>query len=134
MPRHDARDTLVDCDSAEDGLRVERRRHRRVKFDAPVAFEFEDYPMRPARGRSYSESGVFVATNSPPPRGCWVLLRLALYGSFFDVEGLVVRVVPFDGRSEPGFAAELVALPASLRQALRRLVAAAEDESADASR
>src|SRR5687767_9720208 len=101
----------------------ERRRHPRVRLDAPSGFQLEqDGPIRGARTRDCSESGAFVATRTPPPPGAWICLRLLLDGAIFHVDALVLRVVTeHDRGAEPGFAAAFVGLPDGARRTITRL-------------
>lgn len=114
---------------AEGGSRPNRRRNPRVRVNVAAGFELEGAPARSGRAVSYSESGVFVATMSPPPQGSWVVLRFLLFGEIFEVEALVVRVVAgLNWAGDAGFGAEFVALPPRLRTSFVRLLVLGESD------
>jgi hypothetical protein len=110
----------------EEGAGRNRRRNPRIPLELPVVFQFEDGPLRMGRTVNYSDSGVFVATPSTPPKGSWGVLRLKVASEMFDVEALVVRVVlAGDEVGEPGFGAEFVALPRGVKSSIMQLVGSA---------
>jgi hypothetical protein len=110
----------------EDGLRHNRRRKPRIALELPVEFQFVDGAIRAGKTLDYSELGVFVATFTIPPLGSWGVLRLDVSGELFNVEALVVRVVPLHTTGlRSGFGAEFVALPRAAKASIVRLLGAA---------